>query len=808
MLDKRKEWSKSIGSTWMLAYDFFDPAEEGLREALTSTGNGYFCTRGTAEWADADDVHYPGTYVHGGYNRETTIIAGRPVLNEDLVNVPNWLVFKLQIEDELVSLDDVELLSYRHELDIRNATVVRVLRFRDRAGRETTLLSCRFVSVANMHQGAIEWTITPENWSGRMSVISALDGRVTNRGVARYRQLEGRHLQPELTRTVGPDIIALRVQTRQSHIDIAQAARTRVYGEHEVVGVDRGVYQMEDYIHQVLTFEVQEKAPVRVEKMVALYTSRDHAINEPLANAMKAVDRYESFAEAFERHARAWGELWSVCDMCIPKDDRVQLLIRLHISHVLQVCSPHTADLDAGVPARGLNGEAYRGHVFWDELYIYPFLNFRLPEITRELLMYRYRRLDEARATAKEAGYRGAMYPWQSGSDGKEETQIVHLNPRSGGWDRDLSHNQRHINAAIFYNIWRYHQATEDSEFLLGHGAEMMLEIARFWSSIASFNPDRERYEIHGVMGPDEFHEKYPDSEEEGLRNNAYTNVLVAWICETAQEVLDLLPERRRRSLCAKIGLSESEVHMWKDMSHRMFVPFHGDGIISQFEGYEELEELDWKSYQTKYGNIQRLDRILRAEGDTPDRYKLSKQADALMLFFLFPEEELRRLFEQLGYEYAPDTASKNIAYYEPRTTHGSTLSFVVHAAILADLDPERAWEMFMTALESDVGDIQGGTTQEGIHMGVMAGTLDLIQRGYVGAEFRDGTLYFSPKLNDRLDGLSLPMRFRKTSVEATLKEGKLTVATQTDGSNRSIKVGVGDEVREIKDEERYAFTL
>jgi trehalose/maltose hydrolase-like predicted phosphorylase len=808
MLDKRKEWSRSIGSTWMLAYDFFDPAEEGLREALTSTGNGYFCTRGTAEWADADDVHYPGTYVHGGYNRETTIIAGRPVLNEDLVNVPNWLVFKLQIEDELVSLDDVELLSYRHELDIRNATVVRVLRFRDRAGRETTLLSCRFVSVANMHQGAIEWTITPENWSGRMSVISALDGRVTNRGVARYRQLEGRHLQPELTRTVGPDIIAVRVQTRQSHIDIAQAARTRVYGEHEVVGVDRGVYQMEDYIHQVLTFEVQEKAPVRVEKMVALYTSRDHAINEPLANAMKAVDRYEPFAEAFERHARAWGELWSVCDMCIPKDDRVQLLIRLHISHVLQVCSPHTADLDAGVPARGLNGEAYRGHVFWDELYIYPFLNFRLPEITRELLMYRYRRLDEARATAKEAGYRGAMYPWQSGSDGKEETQIVHLNPRSGRWDRDLSHNQRHINAAIFYNIWRYHQATEDSEFLLGHGAEMMLEIARFWSSFASFNPDRERYEIHGVMGPDEFHEKYPDSEEEGLRNNAYTNVLVAWICETAQEVLDLLPERRRRSLCAKIGLSESEVHMWKDMSHRMFVPFHGDGIISQFEGYEELEELDWKSYQTKYGNIQRLDRILRAEGDTPDRYKLSKQADALMLFFLFPEEELRRLFEQLGYEYAPDTASKNIAYYEPRTTHGSTLSFVVHAAILADLDPERAWEMFMTALESDVGDIQGGTTQEGIHMGVMAGTLDLIQRGYVGAEFRDGTLYFSPKLNDRLDGLSLPMRFRKTSVEATLKEGKLTVATQTDGSNRSIKVGVGDEVREIKDEERYAFTL
>jgi trehalose/maltose hydrolase-like predicted phosphorylase len=801
-----EEKSRSIESEWTYAYDFFDPAEEGLREALTSTGNGYFCTRGTAEWADADDVHYPGTYMHGGYNRETTIMAGRPVLNEDLVNLPNWLVFKLQIGDELVSLEDVELLSYRHELDIRNAMVVRALRFRDRAGRETTLLSRRFVSMADMHQGAIEWTITPENWSGQVSVISALDGRVTNRGVARYRQLEGRHLRPELTRAVGPDIIALRAQTRQSHIYIAQAARTRVYGEYEVVGVGHSLYQTDDYIQEVLTFDVKKNAPVRVEKMVAFYTSRDHAINEPLNNAIKAVDRYEAFIEAFDRHARAWDELWSVCDMRIPKDDRVQLLLRLHISHVLQVCSPHTADLDAGVPARGLNGEAYRGHVFWDELYIYPFLNFRLPEITRELLMYRYRRLDEARESAKESGFRGAMYPWQSGSDGKEETQVVHLNPRSGRWDRDLSHNQRHINAAIFYNIWRYYQATDDSEFLLGHGAEMMLEIARFWSSIARFNPDHERYEIHGVMGPDEFHEKYPGSEEEGLRNNAYTNVLVAWICETAQEVLELLPERRRRALCAKIGLSEEEVHTWMDMSHKMFVPFHGDGIISQFEGYEKLEELDWDAYRARYDNIQRLDRILKAEGDTPDRYKLSKQADALMLFFLFSEQELRRLFERLGYEYAPDAARKNIAYYEPRTTHGSTLSFVVHAAILADLDPERAWEMFMTALASDIGDIQGGTTPEGIHMGVMAGTLDLIQRGYVGAEIRDGTLYFSPKPNDKLDGLSLLLRFRETSVKVMLKESKLVVATQTDGFNRSIKVGVGDEIRKIKDGERYTL--
>jgi alpha,alpha-trehalase len=793
---------------WTFAYDSFDPDEEGLREALTSTGNGYFCSRGAAEWADADDVHYPGTYMHGGYNRETTIMAGRPVLNEDLVNLPNWLVLRLQIGDELINLTEVELLSYRHELDVRNATLVRAMRFRDRAGRETTLLGRRFVSIADMHQGAIEWTITPENWSGKVLVISALDGRVINRGVARYRQLEGRHLAPDLTRAIGPDVIALRARTRQSHIYIAEAARTRVYGEHEVVSVGRDLYQTDNYIQETLTFDAIENNPVRVEKMVALYSSRDHAINEPLDNAIKAVVRYEPFAAAFDHHARAWDELWSVSDLRIPKDSRVQLLVRLHISHVLQVCSPHTADLDAGVPARGLNGEAYRGHVFWDELYIYPFLDFRLPEITRELLMYRYRRLDEARAAAKEVGYRGAMYPWQSGSDGKEETQVVHLNPRSGRWDRDLSHNQRHVNAAIFYNIWRYYQATEDYEFLLGYGAEMMLEIARFWSSIAKFNPDRGRYEIHGVMGPDEFHEKYPDSEEEGLSNNAYTNVMVAWICEMALEVIERLPERARRSLCAKIGLTENEVQMWRDMSHRMFVPFHDNGIISQFEGYEELEELDWEFYRAKYGNIQRLDRILRAEGDTPDRYKLSKQADALMLFFMFAEEELHRIFDRLGYEYTPDTARKNIAYYEPRTTHGSTLSFVVHAAILADLDPNSSWEKFTTALESDVSDIQGGTTKEGIHMGVMAGALYLLQRGYMGAEIQDGVLCLSPKPNERLDGFSFPLRFRKTQLEIALKEDSLMVAVHTDGLGRTIEVSVGDATREIKDGEHYAFPL
>lgn len=794
---------------FLLVYDGFEPAREGLREALTSTGNGYCCTRGCAEWEDADDTHYPGTYAHGVYNRRTTVMGIDPVPNEDLVNLPNWMVLKLRIErDEPFRLADVELLSYRHAYDFRNALVLRELRFRDRAGRETSLRSRRFVSMQRMHQAAIAWDLTPENWSGKVEVVSALDGRVVNQGVARYRRLEGRHLDPQGPRVHGTDVIALKVRTRQSRIEIAEAARTRVYRGDEELEVTRHTYQSEDFIQQVLDFVLEEGATVRVEKLAALYTSRDRGISEPLEAAVRSATRYPTFDTALDGQTGAWDELWEVCDVRLPREERVQFLMRFHAAHLLQVCSRMTAHHDAGVPARGLNGEAYRGHVFWDELFVYPFLNFRLPLISRGLIAYRYRRIAEARAAARERGYKGAMFPWQSGSDGQEETQTVHLNPLTGRWDPDLSRNQRHVSAAIFYTVWHYHEVTHDFDFLRDCGAEMMLEIARFWASIAHFNADRDRWEIHGVMGPDEFHERYPGAAEGGLRNNAYTNVMAAWIFDTARRVVELLSASRRTGLMARIGLTDDEVSRWEEMSRRMFVPFHADGIISQFEGYEDLEELDWEGLRAKYGNIQRLDRILRAEGDDPNRYKLAKQADTVMLFFLFPNAELKRLFDRLGYEYPPDLPRRTIEYYERRTSHGSTLSLIVHAGVLAAIDPDSSWERFLAALESDVGDIQGGTTPEGIHTGVMGGTLDLVQRIYLGAEIRDGNLHFDPRLPERLDGLSLPMQFRGTPIRVGIAGSLLTVEALADGFHPPVRVSVGDEVRELGTGERCSFTI
>jgi trehalose/maltose hydrolase-like predicted phosphorylase len=243
-------------------------------------------------------------------------------------------------------------------------------------------------------------------------------------------------------------------------------------------------------------------------------------------------------------------------------------------------------------------------------------------------------------------------------------------------------------------------------------------------------------------------------------------------------------------------------------MSRRMFVPFHDDSIISQFEGYAGLEELDWDTYRAKYGNIQRLDRILRAEGKDPNRYKVTKQADTVMLFFLFRDEELREIFERLGYRYGLDMVPRNVAYYDRRTSHGSTLSFVTHAGVLAAIDPESSWERFMAALRSDVEDVQGGTTKEGIHMGVMAGTLDLVQRSYAGTYFSNGVLCFDPRLPSRLDGLSFWMQFRQTPIQVTLTHDQLTLVLPAEGGSRSVRVAVRDDVREMSVGDSTVFEL
>jgi alpha,alpha-trehalase len=567
------------------------------------------------------------------------------------------------------------------------------------------------------------------------------------------------------------------------------------------------------YIAQLIAVQVKQETPLTVEKVVSIYTSRDPAISNPAREARHGVRKAGDFADLLHGHALTWKHLWQTFDMTFDhKDGRdgapLSRVLHLHIFHLLQTTSINTMglDLDVGVPPRGWHGEAYRGHILWDELFIFPLLNWRLPEITRRVLLYRYRRLDAAREAAQANGYRGAMFPWQSGSDGREESQALHLNPRSGRWIPDNSRLQRHVNAAIAYNVYQYYQVTRDTEFLNFYGAEIILEIARFWSSIATFSTEHERYVIQGVMGPDEYHEGYPDADAPGLDNNAYTNVMAVWVLGRALQVLEILPEDLAGYLTERLDLGQDERDRWEDITRRMRIPFHDDGIISQFEGYERLEELDWEAYRNKYGDIHRLDRILEAEGDSPNRYRLSKQADVLMLFYLFSAEELAELFHGLGYPFDYDTIPKNIDYYIKRTSNGSTLSRVVHAWVLARQDRQRSWKLFNEALYSDLRDIQGGTTPEGIHLGAMAGTVDQVQRCYTGIVTRDDVLWLNPCLPDNLECLNLSVRYRgfRLGIEIGCEQVTITVLRAAAGC--PIRVGYDSKVVELSGPDIITF--
>ena len=400
-------------TAWILAYDGFDPPAERLREALCTLGNGYFATRGAAPEAAAGEVHYPGTYAAGVYDRAVSRVAGREVENEDLVNLPNWLPLTFRPEGGAwLDLSSQQVLGYRQELDLRRGVLTRFLRVADPEGRTTRVTQRRFVSMADPHLAGLETTLVPEDWSGRLEVRSAIDGRVTNAGVERYRGLEGRHLAPVEGGPAGEDMVWLQVETRQSRVRVAVAARTRVAGDHRPAATGRRTTQEPGFVAADLTVEVRQGEPVTVEKLVALFTSRDRAIVEAGDAARGRLARLPGgFDELLEGHTLAWDQLWRRCriELGTDGDPEVARTLNLHVFHLLQTVSEHTIDLDAGVPARGLHGEAYRGHIFWDELFVFPFLNLRFPELTRALLRYRARRLPEARQAATAAGLKGAM---------------------------------------------------------------------------------------------------------------------------------------------------------------------------------------------------------------------------------------------------------------------------------------------------------------------------------------------------------------------------------------------------------------
>lgn len=786
---------------WEFTYDGVHLEVEGRREALCTLGNGYLGTRGAAPEAVADGTHYPGTYVAGAYNRLTTELAGTRIDHESLVNLPNWLPLTHRAgpaspaegrPSPWFAPGVGEVLELRQTLDMRHGVLRRHVRVRDDAGRVTRLDEYRIVSMHDPHLAAIEQVITPENWSGRLEVQSALDGRVANTNVGEDRLLANDHLHAVDVGWSDGGVDWLEVDTSWSHVRVALAARTHM----QAVGPVRVRFDhvsSPELVSRVLSCEATEGEPVTVEKVVAIFTSRDAAVGRPLESARDTVAAVGTFSELRASHELAWKHLWERCEIEVTDgggDEGVMAAIRLHAFHVLQTAAPHVKDVDASLAARGLHGEGYRGHIFWDELFVFPFLNFRFPDITRALLRYRARRLPAARRQARELGQVGARFPWQSGSDGSEQTPIQLWNPRSGRWIPDNSRRQHHVGLAVVWNVWQYNQATGDYRFMLEHGTELLVEQARFWTGMATFDHDDRRYHIRGVMGPDEYHDGYPGATGQGVDDNAYTNVLVSWLLRRVLDVLgDFDGHQADIQLWERLGVTVEETVLWGKVSRNLYVPFH-DGMISQFSGWNDLEEIDWDGYRARYGNIGRLDLILEAEGDSTNRYKLAKQADVLMLFYLMTPDELCVQLEAMGYDVDASILERTVEYYIDRTAHGSTLSRIVYAWVMARVDPSKSWVLFREALAADIDDTQGGTTPEGIHLGAMAGSLDLLQRCYSGLELRADEVWFDPHLPSEITSLAFDLVHRDRTLSVELSHDRLRVEVEA-GAVVPMPVGV-----------------
>ncbi|CAL9463564.1 putative glycosyl hydrolase [Actinosynnema sp. ALI-1.44] len=789
-------------SEWLLTYTGLDPADEGTREALLTLGNGYLATRGAMPEAAADGTRYPATYAAGVYNRLDSEVDDRTRCDESLVNLPNWLPLTVRADDgdPWFAPDAWQVLHHHVALDLRRGLLLRELVADDPGQRSVHVRQERLVSMDRPHLACLRTTVTPRGWSGVLHVRGLLDGQVRNDNVAEFAALAKRHLTESATGHGGDGTCRLVTETTRSRVRVAMAARTTLSREH----VRRREVREPGRVGLEWTVPVESGVPLTVDKTVAVFTSRDNAISEPLDAATAEVADAPDFPALRAAHALAWEHLWQRLHLSVDLAPSpggaigARRAVNVHLCHVAQTLSRHTADLDAGVPARGLHGEGYRGHVFWDELFVFPLLNLRVPELTRALLLYRYRRLPRARRSARDVGAGGALFPWQSGSDGREETPRWFYNPRSRRWMADNSRRQYHVNLAVAYNVWQYYQVTADIDFLAAYGAELLVEIARFWASIAEHDPVADRYHLRGVMGPDEFHDGYPDRPGAGVDDNAYVAVMTSWALCRVLDAYRVLGGHHTEDLWRRLGVTDAELRRWDRLSRRLHVPFLPDGLLAQFEGYGDLDELDWEGYRARYGDIGRLDLILEAEDDTTNRYQASKQADVLMLFYLLSADELTAVLHRLGHDFDPAAIPATIAHYLARATHGSTLSRVVHAWVLARGDRPASWRLLREALDADLSDTQGGSTREGVHLGAMAATADILQRCYTGLEVRGDTLRLHPRLPDALTRLEFDLRYRGHWLRFTLTHDMLDIHARP-GAAAPITVTVDDRPHTVR---------
>lgn len=750
-----------VDQRWTLTYDTMATGVKNYgRESLLSLGNGFLGWRGALVTNDFSDDSYPGLYAAGVFNQTTTPVAGRQVVNEDLVNLPNLQRINIIIDEQPLRVNAETVKQLKQTLDFKTGTLTDSFRVQvdDNVLHYVDITTVKVIDPVNWHCLGLTLALKT-SYEFNLTLKAEIDGQVLNQNVARYRQFDSQEFDVTATK---PGLMLL--STKTTAVDIAIAAQSSLdVAAHKEVVVE--ATKLSDRYQ----LQLAPQQTVTLSRVMAVATSLETPGN--LATFTTQTIEKQTFKQMQMSSQNYWQQFWHEKDVHIVGDDAIQRLVRMNIFHLNQMANPNAnSHLDVSIGSRGLTGEGYRGHIFWDELFVLPYYSANEPTMASQLLNYRKRRLQAAEKNADFENEVGAMYPWQSGMYGDEQSQRIHLNTVDQTWIPDNSRLQRHVSLAIAYNMWVYQQISGKKDHLENDGLAMLLAIARFWVSKAEKVAGR--YHISGVMGPNEFHEAMPKQSIGGLKNNAYTNLMVVWLLNYVHD-LEQQDKTAFDLIAATVGYTKALQDKAVMMRHQMKLSISSEGIIEQYEGFFSLKSLDFQAYKTKYGDIHRIDRLLKAEGQSPDEFQVIKQADLLMLLYNFGARQTETLVTQLGYTLPSDWLAKNTAYYLARTTHGSTTSRPVFAGIYVALARQgqqvfekQAYDFLTEAIGSDYYDIQGGTTAEGVHMGVMGETLAVIQNDYAGVDMLHDTFRVMPKLPSQWSSISFTQKYHGVTID------------------------------------------
>lgn len=682
-------------------------------ETIFSIGNGYLSSR--AAFEEGAPGQTPATLVHGVYNHAENVLV------PELVNMPNWLPINIRTDGTpfqlITKTSDYQrppkglVIGYRRTLHLDTGLLRREVLFRAKTGTVVRIVFERFASLHDQHVLAQRVQFFAVDGSAEISVEAGIDGDVTNNGAKHWGDY-----QVEASR----GSVSLSAKTLQSGYSVGMSSRVSAPSSLRAKAGKTGGSVATKFILQA-----QESATV--EKITAIYTSRD--TDKPLeaAKQKSQAAARRGFDALFAKHQAEWAQYWASSDIEIDGDEDAQLALRFVMYHIL-IAAPRN-DERVSIGAKTLSGLGYKGHVFWDtELFILPPLTLTQPKLARNLLMYRYNNLAGARNKAKTNGYEGAMFPWES-TDTGEETTPQWSDPQPDGtkiriWTGD---SEQHISTDIAFAVLQYWRWTGDDEFLCKHGAEILLDTAVFWGSrVESKNG---RYELSQQIGPDEYHEN--------IDNSVFTNRMVVWHLQRALELLDWLkanaPADYER-LTKQLKITDARLKKWRDVIAKMYIPFDEDKQIHvQFPGFFDMEFIPVPLYEPRTASVQAIlghQRTIQSQ--------MIKQADVVMLMTLLGDE--------LG---ASQTVKmNNWNTYYPRTDHGSSLSPSIHAWMASKLGlTDTAYELFQHAAEIDLNDNKGNV-RDGIHGAACGGLIQSVLFGFCGLHIgADGKLATNPKL-------------------------------------------------------------